>query len=227
MSSASERKRTVAIVLAFVSAAALLVASGGPQWLHTLPGSKQIDVGLRSYTTCIDAKCGSASNFEVIDYLNKMIEEMKAYNATQPAKNQIAVPRPPWGGFPVVGLITLIMSVLAALGLLWGAVLALQRKRPELPIMPTTIAVLGLALAIVNGCLFLATKPEMVIHYAPGVTSNLIDDMGVGWTFWTFGIGAVLGLASVFPLNRQIRPIDEELGAASATMSWGTSRDEE
>lgn len=51
--------------------------------------------------------------------------------------------------------------------------------------------------------------------------------MMVGWTFMAFGGGTVVGLAAVFPLNRQIRPIDEELGEGSSTMSWGASRDDE
>jgi hypothetical protein len=67
---------------------------------------------------------------------------------------------------------------------------------------------------MVTGCVFVATKPDA------------IEGVGVGWTFGVFGVGLVLGLAAVFPLNRQIRPIDEELGASSATMSWGASRDD-
>lgn len=213
MNSRIERKRTVAIVLAFAAAAALCVAALGPKWLHNLDGDQRM--GLRAMTVCVESHCESMSNFKVIDYLNKQIEEIKVWNATHKRDEQRAVPREPWGGFPVVGLITIVTGILAAAGLVYAAILALRRQRPELPIMPTTVAVLGLALAIINGCLFVATKPDM------------IDEMGVGWTFWTFGAGAVLGLASVFPLNRQIRPIDEELGAASATMSWGSSRDEE
>jgi hypothetical protein len=72
-----------------------------------------------------------------------------------------------------------------------------------------------LLLAIITGCIFIATKPEETVN------------MGVGWSFMTFGGSIVLGLASVFPLNRAIRPIDEELGEASSTMSWGGSRDDE
>jgi hypothetical protein len=80
--------------------------------------------------------------------------------------------------------------------------------------MPTTIAVLALGIAIINGMLVVATKPE------------LMRFMTIGWTFYVFGGGAVAGLAAVFPLNRQIRPIDPELGAAAATVSWSVSRDE-
>ena len=45
--------------------------------------------------------------------------------------------------------------------------------------------------------------------------------MGVGWTFFVFGVGAVTGLAAVLPLKRAIRPIDDVLGEACATASWG------
>ena len=214
----------MAIVLAFLAAAALCVAALGPNWLHNLDGNQTM--GLGQYRVCAGSKCESVSNFKFIDMLYEQIDLIKVENKTRKAAEQQPVPREPWGGNPVVAIITLIMSVFAAAGLVWGAILALQRKRPELPIMPTTIAVLGLALAIINGCLFLATKPSLIVDRGP-IVEHLIDDMGVGWTFWTFGIGAVLGLAAVFPLNRQIRPIDEELGAASATMSWGSSRDEE
>lgn len=212
--SQSEQKRSVAITLAFIAAAALIVACFGMQWLVGPGGTRS--VGLLRYKVCIGGdRCDSVSNFELITELRKEIVRVQEMNRTLPTNQQVAVPRDPWGGFPVVGIITLVAAMLSAGGLIHGAVLAVRRRRPELSIMPTTVAVLGLALAIINGCLVVATKPDMV------------DDMGVGWTFYTFGIGAVLGLAAVFPLNRQIRPIDEELGAASATMSWGTSRDDE
>ena len=212
--SAREQKRTVAIVLAFLSAAALVVACAGQKWLVS-PRGGDASIGLVRVQVCQDDDCESMSNFRMIDELRKQIEDVKKLNKTRRPGQQRSVPREPWGGFPIVGIITVLASLLAAGGLVHGAVLALRRRRPELAIMPTTLAVIGLALAIINGCLVVATKPEM------------IEDMAVGWSFWTFGGGAVLGLAAVFPLNRQIRPIDEELGAASATMSWGGSRDDQ
>jgi hypothetical protein len=105
------------------------------------------------------------------------------------------------------------MSLLAAAGLVAGGVVALSGKRPEVPVMPTTVAVMGLFLAIVNGCIFVATKPAA------------IESMEVGWSFLTFGGAVVVGLIAVFPLNKQIRPIDHELGEASATMSWSNELD--
>jgi hypothetical protein len=213
MSSRREQKRSIAITLAFFAAAALLVACIGQQWL--VSAGDRSSVGLVRYKVCMGSECESFSNFRLIAELRKSIEQIKEMNKTLPTNKQVAIPHDPWGGFPVVAIITLVAALLAAGGLVQGALLAIRRKRPDVSIMPTTIAVLGLAMAIINGCLVVATKPDMV------------EDMSVGWTFFTFGAGAVLGLAAVFPLNRQIRPIDEELGAASATMSWGASRDEE
>src|SRR5204863_9320545 len=109
----------------------------------------------------------------------------------------------------------LLGALLAAGGLLAGAGLALAGKRLVLPVMPTTLAVLGLLVGIITGCIFIATKPEETAT------------MAVGWSFIAFGGSIVVGLAAVFPLNRAIRPIDEELGEASATMSWGDSRDDQ
>ena len=210
--SRSEQKRSVAITLAFFAAAALAASCIGQQWLVS---RGQTSIGLVAYNMCEGSECQRVSNFRLIAELRKQIEQVKEMNKTLPTNKQVAVPRDPWGGFPVVGIITLLAAMLAAGGLVHGALTAIRRRRPEFSIMPTTLAVLGLALAIINGCLVVATKPDMV------------EDMGVGWTFYLFGAGAVLGLAAVFPLNRQIRPIDEELGAASATMSWGASRDDE
>ncbi len=214
MASGNRQHRALAILLAVLAAAALIVAAFGPRWLAG--ASNRDGFGLRTVAVCTD-DCKTMTNFKLVDLINQQREEMAALNKTVAPQAQLALDRKPWGGFPVVGLITLIACLLAAAGLLGGAVLAAGRKRPELPIMPTTVAVLGLLLAIVNGCIFVATKP----------IGRLLDSMGVGWTFFVFGVGVVTGLMAVFPLNRQIRPIDDELGEASATSSWGASRDDQ
>ena len=225
MQARRQRRRALAIGLAFLAAAGLGVAAFGERWL-TNPAEaggtwgydsagfeKATGISLRSYERC-GATCKSISNFDLIDVLEAEIERTKALNATLPAKEQLALPRKPWHGFPVVGMITFVCALIAAAGLLAGGVLALSGKRPELPIMPTTIAVLGLIGSIIAGCIFVATKPDM------------IEQMVVGWTFMAYGGAAVVGLAAVFPLNRAIRPIDVELGEAGSTMSWGGSRDD-
>lgn len=223
MQARKQQRRVVAILLAFVSAAGLSIGAFGDRWLATPyggdassgnPAERSAGIGLRGYERC-SGTCSTISNFELIDVLERRIEEVKQENKHLPAKEQMALPRPPWHGFPVVGVMALVAALIAAAGLLAGGTLAVARKRVDMAIMPTTIAVLGLAFSIITGCIFVATKPDFA------------ESLVVGWSFITFGIAAVLGLAAVFPLNRAIRPIDDELGEASATMSWGSSRDDQ
>jgi hypothetical protein len=201
--------RALAVLLALVAATGLVVAAFGPRWL-TDAASNEEGFGLRTLDTC-SVKCTSMTNFQLIDEINYARARIAEENKSLARQAQRELPRKPWSGFPVVGWITLVASLIAAAGLVVGALFASANRRPAWPIMPTTIAVLGLLFAIICGCIFVATKP---------VWSD-IDHMGVGWTFFVFGAGVVTGLAAVFPLNKAIRPIDEELGEASATASWG------
>lgn len=201
----------MAIALALVAAAGLVVAAFTNRWLAS-PDYEE-GIGLRSFEVC-DGPCVAGSNFQLVEKLDHEIAKIIEANKHLTERDQVAVPRAPWHGFPVMGLTAFIASLIAAAGLLIAAFVAIAGKRIAWPVMPTTLVVLGLLFAIVTGCIFVATKPEM------------IEGMGVGWGFMTFGGALVVGLAAVFPLNRQIRWFDPELGAASATMSWGSSRDE-
>jgi hypothetical protein len=220
MHARKQRKRVIAILLAVTAAAGLAVGAFGNRWLappaedaSSYFDDRSVGMGLRSYERCAST-CTSVTNFELIDLVEADIKEVEEYNLTVPAKEQRPLPRRPWHGFPVVGMLTFGFALLAAAGLIAGVLLALAGKRITLPIMPTTLAVLGLAGGIICGCIFIATKPD------------LPDPLIVGWSFIVFGAGAVVGLAAVFPLNRAIRPIDAELGEAASTMSWGGSRDD-
>jgi xanthosine utilization system XapX-like protein len=222
MAARKQGRRAVAIVLALLAAGGLGVAAFGNRWLaepevndfgeRGFVYKRSAGMGLRDYERCVQT-CETYTLFELLDKLDAEIANTKELNLHLPAKDQVPLPRPPWHGFAVVGNIAFFCLLVAAGGLLVGVLIALLRKRVSFPIMPTTIALLGLAGAIVNGCIFVATVPE---------TSQTL---AASWTFMTFGAAAVLGLAAVFPLNRAIRPIDVELGEASATMSWGASRD--
>jgi hypothetical protein len=88
--------------------------------------------------------------------------------------------------------------VFAALGLLVAAGLAYARKTPDLRIAPTTIALLGGMLALISGCVFVATKPGPA------------GMVGVGSSFWLFGVGCVVGIVSAQLLARVNRPPDTE-----------------
>ena len=103
------------------------------------------------------------------------------------------------GAFPLVGWLAFASCLLAALSLAAALALVALKKRPALPIMPTTTAILGIMLAIVTGCLFVATKPG---------GSGFI---GVSFGFWGYGVGCVVGIAATLMLNRSLRPVDDEL----------------
>jgi len=203
-----KQSKVVAILLAFVAAGAFFAAAFGPRWLTTDDGDAGI--GLRAAEVCYRNECNEMSLYEMVEYVDKQIALVKETNKKLPPKEQMPLPRPIWGGWPTVAMITLIASLLAAAGLIWGAATAIAGKRPILPIMPTTLAVLGTLIALVNGCIFIATQP-----------GDSQSGFAVGWTFLTFGGAVIVSLAAVFPLNKAIRPIDEELGEASATHSWG------
>lgn len=226
MQSRKRQRRAVAIVLGLVSAAGLAVGVYGDAWLAVPETNRATSetcsfggvtvVGLRAFEICTATDtCQSRSADDLVDLVEARIKCIKDANLKLPSGQQMKVPYSPWHGVPLVGLITFIAALVASAGLLVGAVLALANKRVELPVMPTTFAVLGIAVSIITGCIFIATKPDFS------------DANMVGWSFITFGGAAVLGLAAVFPLNRAIRPIDTELGEASATMSWGASRDDQ
>jgi len=87
MSSQRERKRTVAITLAFVASIALAVGALGPKWLVSLQNTS---ISLRNYTLCEHGgACASASNFELIDLLRQRIDDTKVLNKTLASKDQI------------------------------------------------------------------------------------------------------------------------------------------
>jgi hypothetical protein len=66
-------------------------------------------------------------------------------------------------------------------------------------VFPTTIALLGVMIGLLTGCVFVATKPGEA------------GSVGVAWSFWAFGLGAVTGLAGAQLLARQLRPADPDL----------------
>jgi hypothetical protein len=103
------------------------------------------------------------------------------------------------GAFAVFGWIALVAVWIAALSLVVAGAMVLARRELAWPIMPSTTALLGIATALVTGCVFAAVKPG-----PPGY-------VGVGVGFIAFGIGVVLGLWSSVMLARLLRPADPDL----------------
>jgi hypothetical protein len=103
--------------------------------------------------------------------------------------------------FVPLGWATTVLVGLAMFGLLLAALIALTGKTPALPISPATIAVLSLGIALITGCVFVATKP--------GPAGMLGVDLG----FWMFGGGVLVGASAAQLLSRVIRPSDPDLMA--------------
>jgi hypothetical protein len=103
------------------------------------------------------------------------------------------------GTWTMFGSITWIAVLLAAISLLAAVGIVVAKRRVRLPVMPTTTALLGVLIALITGCLFVATKPG-----PPGY-------VGVGLGFFVFGAGVVLGLWSSLALNKLMRPHDPDL----------------
>lgn len=218
--------RMLAVGLAFAAAACLLVAAFTQNWLAN---GKHFRFGPLGYTTCQqpfayddkDAQweCKSGSNSEFVKLVQEQIDEIESFKSDRRYRSRTEAQNAQFaeisdalgkagslkasGAFPITGFITMGLSILAAIGLIWSGVIALQKKRPEMKISPTTIALLSIFVAMITGCIFVATKPG----YAGMV--------GVSWSFWAFGAGTVVGIASAQMIAKLIRPIDPDLEGLS------------
>lgn len=176
-----ETPRGVGIVLAVAAAGCLVAACFSHRWL----ANKHLgDLGYSplSYQQC-EAACETMSNFQVAGIAEGFPFEEHRVSAA----------------FPLAGLITFVVLLVAAAGLLVAASIAVAHRRPDLPVSPTTFALLGIMVGLLSGCVFVATKPGEV------------GAVGVAWGFWAFGIGSVAGIAAAQLLAKQIRPADPDL----------------
>lgn len=188
--------RSMAIGLAVAAAACMLYAGFTRQWL--VNGNKYLEYGfgLRSNYECSTShetsfeggepkksskeSCASRSNSETVAEFKRLDPKLAS------------------GGFVPTGWITFIALLLAAAGLLGAAAIAASKKPLDLPVAPTTIGLLGAMVSLITGCVFVATKPG-----PPGM-------VGVGLSFWIFGVGAVMGILGAQMLAKQLRPVEPE-----------------
>jgi hypothetical protein len=170
------------LVLAGIASFALVAACFSHRWL-TNPYLGDMGFSPLSLKACNDGDCESASLFELVD------KSREAY--FDEARVSMA--------FPVGGMVAFVSLLLAVVGLLGAAGFALAKKPSTLPISPATVAILGIMFGMIAGCVFVATKP--------GGTGGV----GVGWSFWAFGIGCVAGIVAAQLLAKQIRPPDPDL----------------
>lgn len=173
--------RAIGIGLALIASGCLLTACFSHRWLAN---HYRGDLGYSpiEYQQC-NAGCVTFSNFQIFEI------------ASHSTFNDERIGR----AFPIAGAIAFGALLCACAGLLVAAGLAAAGRHPDLPVAPTTIALLGLMIGLVSGCVFVATKP------------GAVGAVALSWSFWAFGFGAVTGIAATHLLARQIRPADPDL----------------
>ena len=183
-------RRMLAIGLSVAAALMMIYASFSHRWLAN--GNKYLEIGfgLRASFECAKSEsgwdCTWHTNRELVDSM-KELEQMDPQH--QKLESAAWIP---------AGWVTLISILLSAVGLLGGAFMGLKKLAKELPIAPTTVALLGGMIGLISGCVFVATKPG-----PPGM-------VGVGLSFWLFGVGVVMGIVGAQMLAKAIRPPDPE-----------------
>jgi hypothetical protein len=182
--------RMLALGLSIAAAVMMIYAALTHRWLAN--GNKHFEVGfgLRESFECSKSEAGSECTW----HTNKeLVDSMKQLEAMDPGHEKLQS-----AAWIPAGWVTLISILLSSLGLLGGAFMGIMKIAKELPIVPTTVALLGGMIGLISGCVFVATKPG-----PPGM-------VGVGLSFWLFGIGVVMGIVGAQMLAKVIRPPDPE-----------------
>ena len=183
-----KNNRALAIGLALAAVACMAYACFTRDWLVNGSRYESYGFGLRTNYTCGssfgETPCDNASNAEYVERLRDFGDAA--------ARNTSSV-------FAPMGWATFVELLVAACALAAAAALALANKKPQLPITPTTVALLGVMASLITGCVFVATKPGPA------------GFVGVGISFWVFGAGAVLGIAGAQMLAKVNRPPDPDL----------------
>jgi hypothetical protein len=164
--------KTIAIVLAFVAAAALLLCGVSRRWMAA-PGH---DAGYGPIGWSCDRCEGELHGWRSTGELVKTIrEDTRGRNVAQPSDL-----------FPLAGYATLLLSLIGAGALVVSAVFALRGPVPVRPVAPPAIALLALFGALITGMVFMAKNPLKGI----GI------DVGTAWAFWLFGAAVVTGIVA-------------------------------
>jgi hypothetical protein len=187
--------RPLATGLCAAAAACLIYAAFTNAWLVSAGRYADIGFGLRTNKECRESYsfdggeehrkqvCESHTNAEVIAMLRAGSESQKKMASA---------------AFVPTGWITFIVALLGALGLAGAAAFGALKKPMAGPIAPTTIALLSVMIGLITGCVFIATKPGPV------------GMVGVGLSFWIFGVGCVMGIAGAQMMAKVNRPPDPE-----------------
>lgn len=182
--------RLTSVALCLVAATLLTAACMSKRWLANGTGPDSIGYGLIRFTECIGGACQThPSDVEPIALTKRL-----------PREHLSPV-------FPIAGWTTMGASALAIVALAACALIGLFRQRLALPIAPSSLALLGLLVAMVSGSLFIATKP------------GGLGRVGVDWSFVVFSAAVVIGIVAAQRISKEIRPIDPELEALEQMMN--------
>ena len=205
--------RVLAILVSLAAAAALAYACVSTTWLYNPRNKQHFEVGFgltRMFECELAGECKRLSNAAFASEWKALLADIRKRAQEDPADTQaqaFAIQAQTElkvaGAWTTLGWITLGCAALAALSLLACVVLVLGKKRVAWPIMPTTTAILGTAIGLITGCIFVALKPG-----PPGY-------VGVHLGFFAFGGGVIAGLVGALMMNKLLRPYDPDLLADS------------
>jgi hypothetical protein len=180
--------RQLAIGLAIAAAALLIFSAFSRSWVER-PGLEESigfgPMGCKGCSMIVGESGGNMSN-------GAFVTAMRDTLGSEGSRLTSAA-------FAPMGWITFGLSILAGLGLLWGAFVTYQNKRPEMSVSPPSIALPSLMLGMITACVFVATKPG-----GPGF-------VGVSIGFWAFAGGLVAGIIAAQMTAKMIRPVDPDL----------------
>lgn len=161
------KKKQIALIVTGVACLALVVTLFTKNWLAPAD-PVQGGMGLRSYSVCLGDDCVEGTNKALIDQHNE-----------SPRKRDHKSPV-----FWLMGYATMIVGLLSIGFLAAAAILVAKGKFFLGRVAPASLALLSLFLALIFACIFVATNP----------TKGTAFQLGVGWSFWLFGVGVVTGI---------------------------------
>lgn len=192
---AKKDMRPLATGLCAAAAACLLYAAFTHTWLVNASRYAEIGFGLRNNYECGTSYSfdGAAEHAEQTCHWYGNAERIEKWRDMGPEAAKLTS-----GAFAPTGWITFIIALVAATGLAAAAAYGALKRPMNLPVAPTTIALLGVMIGLISGCVFVATKPGPA------------GMVGVGLSFWIYGVGCVMGIAGAQMMAKVNRPPDPE-----------------
>jgi hypothetical protein len=161
------KKKQIAFIVTAVACVAILVTLVTKHWLAPADPIEG-GMGLRSFEICFNDDCEGETNKALIDRINQ-----------SPNKSDHKSPI-----FWIMGYAVIIVGLISVALLGTAAFLVHNGKFFLGRVAPASLALLSLFLALIFACIFVATNP----------TKGSAFQLGVGWSFWLFGVGVVTGI---------------------------------